>query len=473
MLAPGSFGWLVRHEMRLAWRGRPRAGAAGIIAAVLFGLWVLGGIALAFALMHVPIRPGLLAYAVITVASVAAGSLMTTQAMIGSQQTLYGSGDLDLLLTAPVPPRAVMLAKLIGIAANIALTYAVLILPFAIPLAALGHPRLFGVVALLLALALLAAALGFALTLALARAVGPRAARTVGQIAAALMGGAFFIVTQLGNAGHRGSAYLEAYRWMRAHGLATDGPTSWPGRAAFGEAGPLVALLFLGAGAFALVGWAMQRQFLAGYQDAGMRLTRARPSARASGRLFHATLFRSIFAKEWRLLARDPALIFQILMRLIYMAPLLFLAFRRGGGAVPIAPTLAFASVLITGQLAGSFAWLAVAAEDSPELLVAAPVSKAEVERAKLLAALALAAPFALLLPLAMLPGHPLGALITLVMTVLGGAGAGLIEVRLAAPASRATFAKRRQGSVVAGLLAFFVTGMCGAAAAVATYFIG
>ena len=41
-------------------------------------------------------------------------SFMTTQAMLRSQDTLYQAGDLDLLLTAPLPPRRVLLAKLAG-----------------------------------------------------------------------------------------------------------------------------------------------------------------------------------------------------------------------------------------------------------------------------------------------------------------------------------------------------------------------
>ncbi|MFX6006944.1 hypothetical protein ABTF07_20425, partial [Acinetobacter baumannii] len=60
---------------------------------------------------------------------------MTAQAMIGSQRTLYESGDLSLLFTAPVPERTVLLAKLLGIAGAIALTYATLLLPMVVPVA--------------------------------------------------------------------------------------------------------------------------------------------------------------------------------------------------------------------------------------------------------------------------------------------------------------------------------------------------
>ena len=144
-----------------------------------------------------------------------------------------------------------------------------------------------------------------------------------------------------------------------------------------------------------------------------------------------------------------------------------------GGNAALWAPSMAFMSVLVAGQLAGSFAWLAVAAEDAPELLTAAPVFKGALDRVKLFAALAMAAALALILPAVMAPARPLAAVVTLAMTALGGLGAAGIEVALAKASPRATFAKRRQGGIVAGLLAFVITGACGAVAGAATYALG
>ncbi len=58
---------------------------------------------------------------------------MTTQALLASQQTLYGAGDLDLLFSAPIPPRTIVSAKLVGIVATIAVTFARLILRWCCP----------------------------------------------------------------------------------------------------------------------------------------------------------------------------------------------------------------------------------------------------------------------------------------------------------------------------------------------------
>ena len=478
---PGSFAWLALHELRLAMRStnrKPRRGLIGlvgrmpgasqVIGYVLGLLWLALGCTIAWALRNtpIPVLPEMLIGTLVV--GIVGLTFMTAQAMIGSQRTLYENGDLALLFSAPIPERTVLLAKLLGIAGTIALTYTILLLPIILPLAILGHPRLFGLVALLAALALAAAALGLTLTLAIATLIGPRAARTVGQILAALIGGAIFLGSQLfSHADRRGGAATALYERLRANGLGTQGVSGLAGHAAFGD--PLAILILLGGALLLFVGAGatLQRLFLSGYQDGGNRLSRSKPTGRASGRLFHAGLTRSVFAKEWRLLARDPALAFQIVLRLIYMAPVLFLAFGRGN-SLPIPATLAFGSVLIASQLVGSFAWLAVSAEDSPDLLAVAPVAKDEIDRAKLLAAFAMAAPFAVLLPIAIALQTPVGAAITLVMTALGGAAAGYVELKLGKPGQRSTFAKRRSGGVVAGILSLLIAVIFGGGAALA-----
>uniref|UniRef100_UPI0035C9FFEB hypothetical protein n=1 Tax=uncultured Sphingomonas sp. TaxID=158754 RepID=UPI0035C9FFEB len=485
-VAPGSFAWLALHELRLAARARggarkrgwlARIGATQAIGYLLLALWLLAGCAIGWALRDtaIPIVPEV--RIVVLGASVIMFTFMTAQAMLGSQRSLYETGDLALLFSAPIGERTVLLAKLLGIAATIALTYAVLLLPIVVPVAVLGHPQLFGLVALLVALALTAAAVGLALTLAIATLIGPRAARTVGQILAALIGGAVFLVSQLlahaGDRTDRGGAMIALFDRIHADRIGEAGITGMPGRAAFGDPVAIAIMLGIGVLLFAGAGATLQRLFLSGYQDGGNRLSRSKPTGRASGRLFHATLVRSVFAKEWRLLARDPALAFQIAMRLIYMAPLV-LALLGNRHALPIPPALAFASVLIASQLVGSFAWLTVSAEDAPDLLAVAPVGKDEIDIAKLLASFAMAAPFALVLPIAIAVQTPLGAAITLVMTVLGGGAAGYSELKLGKPGARTTFARRRGGGgVVAGIVSLLIAVIFGGGAAALVWLVG
>lgn len=475
-LRPGGFAWLVAHELRLgirAARGRWRGTMIGL---VLLGAYAAIGIMIALGLSGVPISGGPTAYMIVLTGAILVMSFMITQALLRSQHTLYESGDLDLLLSAPLEPRTILLAKLCGIAGSVVLSFAMLLLPIALPVAALGHPGLFGIPVLLVALALTSACLGLALTIAIVSLASPRAARTFGQILAALLGGGVFLVSQLisHDRDGRSSSAGALFGWLRAHGIGTAGIGALPGRAALGD--PIAAAALLGAGVaiFAVTGYLFGRSFLAGYQTATMRLSRGRGTAPTGtiARHFRVGLFATMFAKEWRLLVRDPALAFQIVLRLVYLAPLALIAFGHGRGP-PIPPALAFASVLIAGQLVGSFAWLAVSAEDAPDLLTVAPVERAQVERAKLVSAMAMAAPFGLILPTAIALATPLGALLTLAMTAAGGWFAGRIEIALQKPAPRKTFARRGSGSLPVGILTLLVAVLFGGLAALGVYLLG
>ena len=282
--------------------------------------------------MDVPIPFTAWAGTGILAAAVVMLSFMTTQAILGSQQTLYERRDLDLMFTAPIGGRTVLLAKLVGIAGAIVTVYAMLILPLALPVAVLGHPGLLGVIGVLAALAMTASAIGIAITLTLAKVAGPRAARTVGQISAAVMGGAIFLISQL-NRGAKGreSSIERTFREFHEHGLGSTGWSGIPGHAAFGDPLSLAIMLAVGIALFAGAGLVLRRLFLSGYQDATMTLSRSKPTGKATARLFHAGLFRPVLAKEWRLLARDPALLFQMVLRLIYMAPIVLGAMQGGG----------------------------------------------------------------------------------------------------------------------------------------------
>jgi ABC-2 type transport system permease protein len=475
LLRPGGFSWLVVHELRLAtraMRGRRRNLAVGLLLVALyvgFGIW-LGGL-----LRHIPIVPGPIMFTGALFVAMLLVSFMTTQALLRSHHALYETGDLDLLLSAPLEPRTVLLAKLCGIAGSVVISFAMLVLPVAIPIAAQGHPGLFGVPALLAALALVSACLGLAIMIAVVSLAGPRAAKTLGQVIAALLGGGIFILSQFlshdgGGTGRSGGQSL--FLWLVDHQVGLTGAAALPGRAAFGDA--LAAAVLLGAGVaiFAATGFLFGRSFLASYQKAAMRVSRRGRKARGSiARHFRSGLFASMFAKEWRLLARDPALAFQIVLRLIYLAPLALAAFGHGRGP-PLAPALAFASVLIAGQLVGSFAWLAISGEDAPDLLNVAPVARRQVERAKLASAMLMAAPLGLVLPVALAFTTPVGALLTLAFTLTGGACAGLIEIKWQKPAPRKTFVRRRSGGFVAGLLTILTSAIFGGAAAFAVWYL-
>ena len=449
------------------WLGR-------IVGAVLLLAWIAAGIFIATVLEDTPILPTPMLMTGVAAASIALFSFMTTQGMLGSQRTLYEAGDMDLLFSAPIPPRTIMRAKLVGIAAMVMLSFTLILLPIALPVAILGHPQLFGIPALLLAMALTGACVGLALTLLLARMAGPRAARTVGQIVAALSGGAVFLLSQLWNTGgrnSRGGVYL-LFEEMMDSGFGSHGIGALPGRAAFGDPWAVAALLAGSILLFLLTTAAMQSWFLHSYRAGGMKLSRTKRAKGGIDRNFSTSLFGAIFAKEWRLMARDPALSFQLVLRIVYLAPLLLVALRPGR-ALPLAATLAFSSVLIAGQVVSSLVWLAVSAEDTPDLLKVAPVAKHDVDRAKLTAAMTMAAPLAVLLPFGIAFFTIPGAIVALGFTAAAGWMTGLIEVSFAKPAPRATFRNRRGGgSFVRGLIQIAITIVMGGIAAVLVFFL-
>ena len=108
---------------------------------------------------------------------------------------------------------------------------------------------------------------------------------------------------------------------------------------------------------------------------AGIVPTRPRRQ-RAAAPLFRpASPDAMLRRKEWTLLLRDPWLVSQTLMQLLYLLPPAFLLWRSFGerqraALILLVPVL----VMAAGQLAGGLAWLAISGEDAPELVATAPL---------------------------------------------------------------------------------------------------
>lgn len=470
---PGTLLWLVAHEVRVAFRSGRRTGFAKWIRIVLLLAFLLLGIYLATLLRGVPLTPKPAWLVTGNAGLLVVLTFMTTQSLMNALRTLFEKSDLDLLLSSPIPEGRVLAAKLLGIAANAALTYCLLVLPLAMPIALLGHPRLLALVPVLAALAMVSASLGVALAVLMVRHIGARGARTVGQIVAASLGGAIYLVSQLAGNNRPGHSRVAGIaNWMRAHGWGVNGWSAIPARGLFGEVRPLLALILLSAALFALTSWLFRTRFLASVQSAGER--RGRPAAApASGPAFRGSLLRAVASKEARLLAREPEILFTMVLRLIYLFPLVLLGIRHGEGALIAVPALAAVGVIAAGQLCGSLSWLTISAEDAPDLLAVAPVDPWRLKRMKLAAAMILVAPVAAIIPAVIaFRGAPLAAVIAFAGTLVAGAGAGWIELLLGKPAKRSGFSRRRQGSFLTSLLGVLLSLLVAAATAVVIYFL-
>ena len=88
--------------------------------------------------------------------------------------------------------------------------------------------------------------------------------------------------------------------------------------------------------------------------------------------------------KEFLLLRRDPWLVSQSLMQLLYLVPpalMLWRSFSESSAAIVlITPVI----VMAAGQLAGGLAWLTISGEDAADLVATAPLPPSRVIRAKI-----------------------------------------------------------------------------------------
>jgi ABC-2 type transport system permease protein len=177
---------------------------------------------------------------------------------------------------------------------------------------------------------------------------------------------------------------------------------------------------------------------------------------------------RALRRKEWTLLRRDPWLISQTLMQMLYLIPpavLLWRSFDAGGGAYQLpVPVL----VMAAGQLAGGLAWLAISGEDAPDLVASAPVPASFILRAKIEAVLGVIAlvfaPLVILLAVA----SPWHALVTAGGIVIAAAAATSIQLWFRTQAKRSQFRRRQVSSRLATFAEAFSSIGWAASAAVA-----
>ena len=449
-MTPGGFGWLLRHELRLALRGtgarvawRRRAGPLLLLAAVPSAIGVALAIGLAWAAHGGRAPPP--STAVVGVAGAAVAGLlvlMVSTAALAVLRTFHDRGDLDLLLSAPVPPARVLAAKAVGVAVTVATPFTVLFAPFALTSAVLGFPRWLGGLVMVGVDATLATALAIGFVGRLFGALGARRARVAVQLGAAAIGGTVFLLSQ-----SQSLAPGLAGRLFAAVARPWPTPFDWPGRAALGAPLPLAAMVGLGAAALGLAARRGGRDLVAAGDPGG-----GAAAARTTVVRFHPGLTRAIVVKELRLIARDPELISQIALRLVYLIPLAALVVRGSHGVDP-GPALAAGATASAGLLASSLAWLVVAAEDAPDLLAAAPRAVATIARAKLIAATLVPAAVAgaAALAAAATASAAAGA-VTLGMGLVAAASAAQIQAWFGRPAPRSAFRRRQSGSFVVGV---------------------
>ena len=468
--APASLAWFARHEINLAWRewlammtgGRRTRGVALLIVlavvTVLLHLMAYGFIAPWVATGIAPDKPTLV---LLTGGGLLFWSVMLSQALESVTRVYYARADLDLILSSPASSQRLFAVRTGAVALSTVALSCILASPLIDMLVVLDGPHWLAAYGVLVAVGALSAAIAVAVTIALFRLVGPKRTRLFAQIIAAIVGAGFIIGIQAAAILYYGSfsrftLFQSADVIAAAPGLAS---LLWlPARAAMGDLLALAAVAALGFGALAAIIAATASSY-GRHAISAAGLSHIRSRRRTPAAPFRPMSQRhALRLKEWRLLQRDPWLLSQTLMQILYLVPpalMLWINYGDSAGAfVVVVPVL----VMAAGQLAGGLAWLAISGEDAHDLVVTAPVSPRSVLLAKIEAVLVIIAMILAPLLLLMAVTSIRMALITAACAALSAGSATAIQLWFRVVAKRSMFRRRQVASRAATLSEAFAS---------------
>lgn len=459
-LAPGTFPWLVAHDLRLSWRNfsATLSAVSGPLPLLLVAVAVVALHAIAYPLVEwlspYLMGPGANRSLLATVLT-CTFTWMLAQSMFGAARTLYTRGDLDLLLGSPMPAHSIVAAKAAGLAANCLGSIALLAIPLANAGAIAESASWLGIYPTLVSLALLASALGLTLTIVLFQIFGPRHARLWTQMTGAFIAGAFVLGAQV-VAMLPTPARSAIVSWLESQ-IAPEatGPLTLlrlPMDSFHGDTIASLQLFVVASIAFAAA------TVLPGNRFAAMSIVASSASSTTeavSGTArkvrFRAGLAAVMWRKEWRLLARDPGMFAQLGLQIIYTVPVAVILLRNE--TLPPLFALAPTIVVIAAQVAASLAWLTVSGEDTPELIATAPVTISAVNRAKL-QSVALPVFIVLALPIASLFAVSWqGAIVTVLTATAAATSTAMLNLWHPMPGNRRGMLRRHSQSKIVALL--------------------
>jgi ABC-2 type transport system permease protein len=454
--------WFARHELSLMWRDwvsmmtagkRGREPILAVVAVVFAVLVHLLAYFLIAPLAQAGIGPDKTTLAVLTGSAFLSCSLMLSQAMESVTRAFYARADLDLILSSPASARRVFAVRMSTIALSTTLLATVLAGPFINALAFYDGPRWLAAYGMLLAMGALSTAFAIAVTVALFRALGPKRTRLISQIVSAVVGAGFVIGAQAAAIISTGS--LSRISFLRSEDLVALVPEAahliwWPARAAMGNLGALAVALVIGLGLLILVIAVFSPNFGDHVVAAsGVAFERRKKHQRREA-FRPASTRRALRRKEWTLLRRDPWLMSQTLMQILYLLPPALLLWRNFGdnleGLLILVPVIVMAS----GQLAGGLAWLAVSGEDAPDLVASAPIPARAVIAAKIEAVLGAVAMVVAPLILALALAAPKTAAVAALGVAVSAASGTMIQIWFRAQAKRSNFRRRQISSRIA-----------------------
>jgi ABC-2 type transport system permease protein len=368
-------------------------------------------------------------------------------------RAFYARQDLDLLLSSPSSARKVFAIRITAIALSTTTLTVPLAAPFINVLAYSGGPRWLGAYGVAVAMGFVASAMAVALTVAMFRTLGPRQTRFVAQVVAAIVGAIFVIGVQaLAILSTNTLSRIAALQsdMLRQFSPGNDSVFWWPARAIMGDIPSLIgvmsiSILLLGAAIAVFSG----RFSTYATAAAGISATSIRQRRRTNA-FQPTTAAKMLRHKEWTLLRRDPWLVSQTLMQVLYLLPPALLLWKNFGNEGDALVVLVPVFVMAAGQLAGGLAWLAVSGEDAPDLVATAPISEHKVLRAKLEAVIGAIAVTLSPVVLALALSSLLYAIVASAGILIAAGSATLIQLWFRRQAKRSQFRRRQVSSRVA-----------------------
>jgi len=466
------------HELRLGWRDwswlfsgrRNRSTRRALIGMAIFAAILH---LVAYAVLSPFFANGgeltQTAMALITVSIVLSFTMILSQAMESVTRAFYARDDLDLILSSPAPSRDLFLVRIAMMGVTSWVMSVLLMAPFINVAAALGGAGWLAGYLVALSAAMFATGTAVLATLALFRSVGSKRTRFMAQIAAAVIGAAFLIGLQIVAIISYGS--MSRFSLFKAEFVAANSPAIdsafWlPAHAVTGAGGPLLTLVatailfFVGA---AYTGAIQFRRIVVSALGASEQTQREKNRR-------HAFRMRSVegalMHKELKLIGRDPWLISQTLMQVLYLIPPAVMLWISFGEDTEISAIIAPVIVMAVGQLGGGLAWLTISGEDAPDLIATAPVAPAGRLRAKVKAVLAIVVAIITPITIALAFASIWGALVTFCGALAAASCAIIVQLWFRAQANRAMFRRRQVASKASTLIEATASIMCAAATA-------
>ena len=461
MSATLSLGWFARHEITLAWRdwismmsgGRStRDRLVAGIALIFVGLLHLLAYSIVAPLLKQGVTLNKETLVVLSAALLLTFSMMLSQAIEQVTRSFYARADLDLILSSPAPAHRLFAIRITAIALTGALLTSLLASPFINIAAVIDSGHWLWAYAIIAAMSALATGAAVIAALAMFATLGPKQTRSVAQIFAAVVGAAFLIGIQVAAVLTYGN--LSRLQVLRSQSVMNAMPDEgsvlwWPAMALLGDVTASALFVTAAFACLALVIALYANRFSANaIAAAGLaESVGAEQSGRRKKAFVAGSTMQALRAKEWSLLKRDPWLMSQTLMQVLYLIPPALLLWRDMGAESQVHVILAPVLVMAFGQLAGGLAWLAISGEDAPDLVATAPITQRALQRAKNEAVLCViaagASPFLLVLAIV----SPWGAVATMTGIVCASVSAISIQIWFRVAARRSQFRRRQTAS--------------------------